>query len=54
MLANRRSEVSAAKTAVDRLTAEEAQLGQDLTVEQGRWTEINQRLDELERALIKR
>jgi DNA repair exonuclease SbcCD ATPase subunit len=54
MLANRRSEVSAAKTPVDRLTAEEAQLGQDLTVEQGRWTEINQRLDELERALIKR
>jgi chromosome segregation ATPase len=54
LLANRRSEVSAAKTAVDRLTAEEAQLGQDLTVEQGRWTEINQRLDELERALIKR
>jgi chromosome segregation ATPase len=54
LLANRRSEVSAAKTAVDRLTAEEAQLVQDLTVEQGRWTEINQRLDELERALIKR
>jgi chromosome segregation ATPase len=54
LLANLRSEVSAAKTAVDRLTAEEAQLGQDLTVEQGRWTEINQRLDELERALIKR
>jgi chromosome segregation ATPase len=54
LLANRRSEVSAAKTAVDRLTAEEAQLGQDLPVEQGRWTEINQRLDELERALIKR
>jgi chromosome segregation ATPase len=54
LLANLRSEVSAAKTAVDRLTAEEAQLVQDLTVEQGRWTEINQRLDELERALIKR
>jgi chromosome segregation ATPase len=54
MVTNRRSEVSAAKTAVDRLTAEEAQLVQDLTVEQGRWTEINQRLDELERALIKR
>jgi chromosome segregation ATPase len=53
-LASRRSEVSTAKTAVDRLTAEEAQLAQDVTVEQGRWTEINQRLDELERALIKR
>jgi chromosome segregation ATPase len=54
MLASRRSEVSTAKTAVDRLTAEEAQLVQDVTIEQGRWTEINQRLDELERALIRR
>ena len=54
LLADRRSQVSSAKTAVDRLTAEEAQLVQDVTVEQGRWTEINQRLDELERALIKR
>ena len=54
LLAQRRHQVAAAKGAVDRLTAEEAQLTQDVTVEQGRWTEINQRLDELERALVKR
>lgn len=54
VLAQRRHQVAAGKGAVDRLTAEEAQLAQDVTVEQGRWTEINQRLDELERALIKR
>jgi predicted nuclease with TOPRIM domain len=39
---------------VARLTGEEAQLTQDLTLEQGRWNEINQRLDELERMLAKR
>jgi predicted nuclease with TOPRIM domain len=39
---------------VARLTAEEAQLTQDLTQEQGRWADINQRLDELERMLAKR
>ena len=53
-LTQRQHEVEAGKKAVDRLTAEEAQLVQDVTIEQGRWTEINQRLDELERALIKR
>jgi DNA repair exonuclease SbcCD ATPase subunit len=42
------------KATVARLAAEEAQLTQDLTVEQGRWTDINQRLDELERMLAKR
>jgi len=36
------------------LSAEENQLTQDLTTEQGRWIEINQRLDELERTLAKR
>jgi chromosome segregation ATPase len=54
MLTSARNEASAAKTAVDRLAAEEAQLVQDLTVEQGHWTEINQRLDELERTLARR
>jgi predicted nucleic acid-binding Zn-ribbon protein len=36
---------------VQRLLAEEATLSQELAVEQGRWNEINQRLEELERAL---
>ena len=54
MLKAERNEMAAAKTAVDRLAAEDAQLVQDLTVEQGHWTDINQRLDELERALARR
>jgi chromosome segregation ATPase len=54
MLAHARRELADRKASVARLSAEETQLAQDLAVEQGRWTEINQRLDELERALGKR
>ena len=54
VLAGFKHEVVAAQAAVERLTAEEAQLTQDLTVEQARWTDINRRLDELERALTGR
>jgi hypothetical protein len=54
ILAGMRREVAAAQSAVDRLAAEEMQLTQDVTAEQARWVEINQRLDELERALAKR
>jgi predicted nuclease with TOPRIM domain len=42
------------RATVSRLAAEEAQLTQDVAAEQSRWAEINQRLDELERALTKR
>jgi chromosome segregation ATPase len=42
------------RATVGRLTAEEAQISADLATEQGRWTDINQRLDELERALTRR
>src|SRR3954468_4712168 len=45
---------AAARPTVARYTAEEAQLSADLATEQARWTEINARLDELERALAKR
>jgi hypothetical protein len=38
----------------ERLTAEEAQLSADLITEQGRWSEISARLDELDRALSRR
>lgn len=54
MLPGRRREVAEHRVAVARFTAEEAQLAADLATEQGRWTDINQRLDELERALTKR
>ena len=39
---------------VQRLQAEESGLMQDLATEQGRWTDINQRLEELERALTRK
>ena len=46
--------VSVARSTLDRLVAEETQLTADVTAEQGRWIEINNRLDELERALVRR
>jgi hypothetical protein len=36
------------------LKAEEAELQQQIAAEQGRWTDINQRLEELERTLGRR
>jgi len=54
MLPQARRSAEERKAAVARLAAEEAQLTQDLTAEQGRWNDINQRLDELERMLAKR
>ena len=54
MLPGRRREVAERRATVARFTTEEAQLGADLATEQGRWTDINQRLDELERALARR
>jgi len=46
-----KQELGSAKAAVDRWAAEETQLTSDLTAEQARWMDINQRLDELERSL---
>jgi hypothetical protein len=39
---------------VQRLQAEESGLTQELTAEQGRWADINQRMEELERALTRK
>ena len=39
---------------LQRLRVEEAEIAQALHLEQSRWTEINQRLEELERALSRR
>jgi chromosome segregation ATPase len=39
---------------VQRLTVEEAALSAELASEQGRWTDLNQRMEELERALTRR
>jgi hypothetical protein len=49
-----KARAAAARSTLDRYTAEEMQLTADLTTEQGRWIEINRRLDELEQALIKK
>ena len=49
-----KSQATAAKANVDRLSTEEAQLTNDLAAEQARWIDINQRLDELERSLAKK
>jgi hypothetical protein len=54
IIAQQKRETTTRRAAVARLVAEEAQLAQDLALEQGRWSEINQRLDELERSLSKR
>ena len=43
-----------AATELQRLQLEESGIVQELTSEQGRWTDINQRMEELERALTKR
>jgi chromosome segregation ATPase len=39
---------------VSRLTAEEASVANDIANEQARWTDFNQRLEELDRALTRR
>ena len=51
IFAGMKKQAAAAQANVDRLAAEEVQLTQDLAAEQARWIDINQRLDELERAL---
>jgi predicted nucleic acid-binding Zn-ribbon protein len=49
-----KTEVARATFDVQRLQNEEAALSQDISAEQSRWTELNQRLEELERALGRR
>jgi chromosome segregation ATPase len=50
------TKISAAETSalLERLQSEEISLGQEIAAEQGRWAEINQRLEELDRALSRR
>ena len=38
---------------VQRLTAEEATVATEIAAEQARWADFNQRLEELERALVR-
>lgn len=47
-------ELARANVELQRLNTEETSVAGELATEQGRWTEINQRLEELERALTRR
>jgi chromosome segregation ATPase len=49
-----KAELTRATADVRRLQGEEAALSQDISAEQGRWAEINQRLEDLERSLGRR
>ncbi len=49
-----RAALGQAQADVQRLQGDEAEMTQQIAIEQGRWTEINQRLDELDRALTRR
>jgi chromosome segregation ATPase len=51
ILVVRRRELAQITTELQRLTAEESGLAIEVTNEQARWTEFNQRLEDLERAL---
>jgi predicted nucleic acid-binding Zn-ribbon protein len=47
-------EAAHANHEIQRLQGEEAAITQDIAAEQNRWTEFNQRLEELERSLVRR
>lgn len=49
-----RRDLAVPSSEVQRLTAEEASLGSEIGAEQARWADFNQRLEELERALMRR
>lgn len=54
MLDTVKRSVAEARASIDRLTAEDAQLSADITTEQARWTDINSRLDDLEKLLTRK
>lgn len=47
-------EIATTASEIQRLTAEESSISADVASEQARWSELNQRLEELERALGQR
>jgi predicted nucleic acid-binding Zn-ribbon protein len=53
-LAATRSEAERAAAEVQRLQTDETTVSQDISAEQARWSDFNQRLEELERALGRR
>jgi predicted nucleic acid-binding Zn-ribbon protein len=53
-LAQVKGELARRRTEVQRLTAEESVLAQDISAEQNRWNDFNQQLEKLERMLGRR
>jgi len=53
-LTSTRQQLARKNADIQRLQAEEGDASSQVTAEQARWTEINQRLEELERALTRR
>jgi chromosome segregation ATPase len=54
MIIMAKREIATTTLEVQRLTAEESSISADVASEQARWSELNQRLEELERTLGKR
>jgi hypothetical protein len=54
MLAMEKVAHARAATELQRLQLDESGILQELASEQGRWTDINQRMEELERALTRK
>ncbi len=49
-----RAAIGQTQADIQRLQGDEAEITQQIAIEQGRWTEINQRLEELDRALTRK
>ena len=49
-----RAQMASMETSIQQLRAVEASVAQELAGEQARWNDINQRLEELDRALARR
>jgi chromosome segregation ATPase len=49
-----RAQMASMETSIQQLRADEASVAQELAGEQARWNDINQRLEELDRALARR
>ena len=49
-----RGQIASLETSQQQLRADEASVSSELAGEQARWNDINQRLEELDRALVRR
>ena len=54
LLAEHRARIAPMMAELQRMQLEESALAAEIAAEQARWTEFNQKLEELERSLIRR